>query len=335
MSRDISGITANDTIANLFPLAQAAMGAYVRSAELAYSIGAAVCASLTGARYGHWNNHRSLDDAVHLIARHRVTVLWGLTSFVRRILIRARELGADFSSVRMCSVTGEASSPAMREEMRAHMRALGTVSQIIFDRYGTTESGGLAQCKEEGPWHNPAPEMLYHEIVDPKSGQPLPDGERGWLALTHLDHRGTVLVRYLAGDVLSLDHTPCPHCGRTGDRLVGPVVRTKDLIKVKGTLINPAVLTATLDAIEEVQEFQVVLRKQDDTDPFSSDELVVRVATDHGDPHEVASKVADATVKAVQVRARVEFVSRDAIYDPTTQAKAARLVDMRPKWHEA
>jgi phenylacetate-CoA ligase len=327
---EISGINECDTIANLFPLAQAAMGAFVRSAELAYAVGASVCAALTGASYGSFGNHRSLDDAVRLIERHRATVLWGLTSFVRRVLIRAEELQADFTSVRMCAVTGEASSVAMRNDMRARMRSLGTESQIIFDRYGSTESGGLAQCREEGEWHNPAPELLYHEVVDPDTGRPLADGERGWLALTHLDHRGTVVMRYLVGDIVSITHQRCPHCGRTGERLVGPVVRSKDLVKVKGMLINPEVLMESIAAIEGVDEFQISVLKQNRDDPFSMDEILVRIATKRTDTDDLAATVARVTTHAVGVKARLEVVSPDAIYDPTQQAKASRFIDLRP-----
>ena len=66
----------------------------------------------------------------------------------------------------------------------------------------------------------------------------LPDGERGALAVTHLNRRGTVLVRFLVGDIVAVERGACPHCGRFGDRIVGPVVRTRDLVKVKGMLIN-------------------------------------------------------------------------------------------------
>ena len=87
--------------------------------------------------------------------------------------------------------------------------------------------------------------------------------ERGALAITQLNRRGTCLVRYLVGDIVSLTHEPCPHCGRTGDRIVPPIVRTKDLLKVKGMLINPTVLLESLTAVPNVDEFQVVLTRQD------------------------------------------------------------------------
>ena len=326
---EISGITDRDLLANLFPLTTAAMGAFVRSAPNAYAAGAAVAGALTGAPHGEFGVHRSLDDAVRMVERHRATVLWGVTSFVRRTLMRAAELGADFTSVRMCAVTGEASTAAMREDMRQRLRALGARGAVIFDRYGSTESGGFAQCREEFDWHNPAPEVLLHEIVDPDTGRRLPDGEPGALALTHLNRRGTTLIRYLVGDVARLAHDRCPHCGRNGERVVAPITRTKDLMKVKGMLINPTVLLETLRTVPGVDEFQVVLRRQDAADPFSMDELVVRVATTRADRHALATQLVTAAQTAVRVRPRVEFTTADDIYDPAKQTKAERLVDRR------
>ena len=326
---EISGVTENDVLANLFPLTQAPMGAFVRSSTNAYAAGATIAAALTGASFGDFGVHRSLDDAVRMVERHRATVLWGVTSFVRRVIMRANDLNADFSSVRMCGVTGEASSPEMREDMRQRLRGMGVVDPIIFDRYGSTESGGLAQCHEDGDWHNPAPDVLFHEVVDPDTGRRLPDGERGALAITHINRRGTTLIRYLVGDIVSLSHEVCPHCGRTGDRVVPPIVRTKDLLKVKGMLINPSVLLESLGAVPGIDEFQVVLAHQDPNDPYSMDEMIVRVASPRSDRDDLVSAVSEAAQRAAKVRPRIEFASASDIYDPAKEAKASRLVDRR------
>lgn len=326
---EISGINDRDILANLFPLTQTAMGAFSRSAANAYASGAAVVGALTGAPHGDFGVHRSLDEAVRMVERHRATVLWGVTSFVRRAIIRAAELGADFTSVRMCGVTGEASSAAMREDMRARLRAMGATNPVIFDRYGSTESGGLAQCHEDGDWHNPAPEVIFHEVVDPDTGRRLPDGERGALAITHINRRGTTLVRYLVGDIVSLAHGPCPHCGRIGDRVEPPIVRTKDLQKVKGMLINPTALLEAVRAVPGVDEYQVVLARVDAADPFSMDEMIVRVASPRTDREALTQAVIDAAQGAVRVRPRVEIAAAADIYDPARDTKATRLVDRR------
>jgi phenylacetate-coenzyme A ligase PaaK-like adenylate-forming protein len=326
---EISDIRETDVIANLFPLTPAPMGAFVRSATNAYAAGATIFGVLPGAAHGAFNVHRSMNQAVRSIALHRATILWGIPSFIRRVLLQAIETGADFRSVRMCAITGEASSPSMRDEIRRCLRLLGAHGTIVFDRYGSTEMGAFAQCHEEGDWHNPAPEIQFHEIVDPDTGRRLPDGERGALAVTHLDRRGTVLIRFLVGDVVSIDRTPCPHCGRHGERIIGPVVRTKDLVKVKGMLINPAVLLDALQGLADVDEVQVVVQRVDLNDPFSMDELLVRMSTKSLAKDQLANDIADRVQQAVSVKPRVEFTNVTDIYDPASQTKARRFVDKR------
>lgn len=326
---EISGIRDTDIIANLFPLTPAPMGAFVRSAANAYAAGAAIFAALPGAPFGAFDLPRSLEDVVRSVARHRASVLWGVPSYVRRVLLRALETGADFTNVRMCAISGEASSKAMREDLRRCLRELGAQGTTIFDRYGSTEMGAFAQCREESDWHNPAPEIQYHEVVDPDTGRRLPDGERGALAITHLDRRGTVLIRFLVGDIASVARGACPACGRNGDRIVGPIVRTKDLVKVKGMLINPAVLLQMLEAIPAIDEFQVVVKRQNDTDPLSMDELVIRLAAPAGERDALAHEIAARVEQAVRVRPRVEYAHASEIYVAGRETKAVRFVDQR------
>ena len=84
-----------------------------------------------------------------------------------RASLRAIEMRANFKSVRMCAITGGASSPALREDLRRCLRELQSAGTTVFDRYGSTRLGAFAQCREDGDWHNPTPELQYHEVVDP------------------------------------------------------------------------------------------------------------------------------------------------------------------------
>ena len=106
-------------------------------------------------------------------------------------------------------------------------------------------------------------------------------------------------------------------------------MRTKDLLKVKGMLINPTVLMEAIRGVPEVQEFQVVLTRQDPADPLSLDELVVRVASAGTDPAVLSARIVAAAQAAVRVRPRIEFVSMRDIYDPILHPKPVRLVDLR------
>ena len=146
--QELVDIRTTDVLANLFPLTSFPMGAYSRSADEAAAAGASIVFAHTGRSEGGFPVHHSLDEAVGLIERHGATILWGVAGYVRRVLVRARELGADFRSVRMAMITGEASSPAMRADMRRRMAELGCADTRLVNRYGSTEQGGsMVECQ--------------------------------------------------------------------------------------------------------------------------------------------------------------------------------------------
>ena len=110
--------------------------------------------------------------------------------------------------------------------------------------------GGLVQCAEDAPAQNVTPDLYHLEVVDPETGRRLPDGESGMLAITHLHRRGTVLLRYLVGDIVTLSREPCPLCGRIGERVVATPRRTGNLVKCRGMLVNTDVVIDVLSAVD-------------------------------------------------------------------------------------
>lgn len=329
---DILGMKSTDVIANVFPLTPYPMGGYIRSYSTAAATGCAIFSTNTGRPFDGFEVNRTLDEAVRLVETHRATVLYGVASFIRRMLIRAPELGVDFSSVRACMVTGEASSPAMREDMKRRMLALGQPDPKIWNRYGATESMSLVECVEGGGWHNPAPDQLLIEVVDPTTGIPVPDGTTGLHVITHLNRRGTVFVRYALGDLVSMDRGACPHCGRTSERIVSQPVRTRDIVKIKGMLVNVELLVESLNEIEHLDEFQFVIQKSDAADAFSFDELVLRIAAPDAHRAGVERAAAARTLEVAQIRPRIEPALANQIYDPERNDKPVRLVDLRPAY---
>ena len=149
---------------------------------------------------------------------------------------------------------------------------MGSPHVTVNNGYGMTElMGPSTECRENGGAHLPAPEQFYFEVVDPETYAPVPDGARGLLLLTHLNRRGTVLLRYVAGDVVALTHEQCPHCGRWEPRFLGSPYRVDGLTKVKGTLINPVVILDGLSGLlsRGVREYQVVISRENPHDPLS------------------------------------------------------------------
>lgn len=330
--QDLVGLRADDRIANLFPLTPFPMGAYGRAFDEAAAVGASMFCAHTGRDASVIPVHRSLDDAVNMVDTHRATVLWGVAGFVRRVLIRASELSADFRRVRMAMITGEASSIAMRDDMSRRMRELGCADARVVNRYGSTEKGvSMVECEPGSGFHSLAPDQIFHEVVDPDTGARLGDSVPGMLAFSHLLRRGTVFLRYQVGDRVTMTSERCPHCGRTSPRITSQPVRAGDIVKIKGTLVNLQALKDFLEEQPAIDEYQIVIRPTLVHDSLSGDELVIRLA---GRPAGVGADalqaLRDRIERRVHLSVTLESASRDEIFDPTTSAKPRRVVDLRP-----
>ena len=228
--------------------------------------------------------------------------------------------------MRLVLTSGEPVGETLRATLRDRLAQLGAPAIAIRARYAFTEmQGGLVQCAEGAAPQNLVPDLYHLEVVDPDTGRSLADGESGALAITHLHRRGTVLLRYLVGDIVTLSRTPCPICGRMGERVVATPRRTGNLVKCRGMLVNTDVIVDALSAMAELPEFQVVFASAGA--PDAMERLVIRIEQD-ADP-----ALHDAVVRrvreAVSLRPEVEFVARGALYDQERSIKAKRVVDLR------
>jgi phenylacetate-CoA ligase len=232
------------------------------------------------------------------------------------------------SEVRLVLTSGEPVPATLRAELREQLARLGASAVDIRARYAFTEmQGGLVQCAEDAPVQNVCPDLYHLEIVDPETGRSLADGESGALAITHLHRRGTVLLRYLVGDIVALSRASCPHCGREGERVVATPRRTGSLVKCRGMLVNTDVIVDMLAGMAGIGEFQIVFAGDDR--PGAMERLVIRIEreTDTALAEEVTRRVR----AAVSLRPEVEFVARGALYDQERSIKAKRVLDLRPK----
>jgi len=313
----LRGARPDDVIANLFPLTAVPHGAFIRALHAAASMNLRVVAALPGNPSPYFTLGNDLDHVVDIVARSRATLLWGVPSFVRRVVARAAEAGADFSAVRLAFVTGEGLPEVARDELTAALRRVGRPDSWVSISYGSTEiQGGMVECAPGSGYHNPAPDQLYLEIVDPQTHLPVPPGHSGLVLLTHLKRRGTVLLRYALGDISVLSRSRCPHCGSWTERLVAMPRRIDELLKIKGTLVNPDVLAQAVEAILGAREFQFTIEREP-----SGDRLRLKVAAGP----DIAG-LAEAVKKASGVTPTVEFVAFDAF---TAGWKLKRVMDLR------
>ena len=327
---EIRGVHAGDVIANLFPLTPRPHGAFIRVLHAAAALNIPVVSALPGNPSPYFTLGNELDAVVDVLVRSAPTILWGVPSYVRRVLARAGERQAKLDRVRLVFVTGEGISEAGREELLRHLRQLGAPAPAASVSYGMTEiQGGLVECRAGTGYHNPVPEQFLFEIVDPETHEPLEDGQPGLILLTHLHRRGTVLLRYVLGDITIRQRGRCPGCGRVTDRFVAAPYRADDLVKIKGTLINPALAIAALEGVSEVVDFQLTAEKADPTAPLSMDVLRLRVAARPGAGDALRGLLAERIKQAVGVTPVVEVVAPSALAGGGWKAK--RFVDLRTR----
>jgi len=332
----IACVTPDDIIVNTFPLGVVPHIGYFRMNQIAFSIGAPLVVGNTGSPFPEASIHRTMHDLIEMVERFKITVIGGIGSFCRRLIVEAERKGMDFSSVRNVLAMGEGVPKGMREDMRERLRNMGAKNVFISNPFGFTEcQASFAECAEFSGCHNYDPSLYFMEVVNPETGERLPDGQTGHLAITHLNRRGTVLLRYLIGDISAITNETCPYCGRCGQRLVIKAgstygTRTKELVKLKGTLINPETMKSEISNIPGVAEYQIIFTKEDLKDPYSLDRLLIKVAVSDRSPEDVARELRERILITAEMTPKIEFAKPEEIYDPTKSLKATRVVDLRP-----
>lgn len=280
------------------------------------------------------------------IARLRAEVLIGVPGYIYHLLRKAAADGMDLSSIQSVVLGAERVPPGLKQKICELLASMGARDVRVFGTYGFTEARmAFAECPTHDnryTGYHVYPDMAIFEVVDPKTGEVLPEGSDGELVFTPLQARASTVFRYRTGDLVrgGIRHEPCPHCGRTVPRISSDLTREssmKDLqlLKVKGTLVNLEDCAVLLGGIREVEEWQIELRKKDD-DPLEVDEMIVHLAVrDESMREGVAKTVREQFKGRLEVAPnRVEFLGLDAMLRKIgmeTEMKEKRFVDARPK----
>jgi phenylacetate-CoA ligase len=211
-----------------------------------------------------------LPQQVQIMQDFRSTALVGMPSYALAIAeaLEQSGVGRNELSLRVGLFGAEPWSEARRTEIesRLYLRA--------YDMYGLSEMGGpgvAGECAERCGLHLAEDHFLV-EVVDPVTGEALPEGEEGELVFTTLTKEALPLLRYRSGDLSRIDTTPCA-CGRTTARLARVSRRTDDTLFIHGVKVLPEAVGALLAEFKEAgNDFQLVVERAG-----SQDELEVRV----------------------------------------------------------
>ncbi len=153
------------------------------------------------------------------------------------------------------------------EEMRAGIeKVLGIKA---YDIYGLTETSGPGvsfECEEQTGMHINEDHFLA-EIIDPDTGEVLPEGSRGELVFTSLDKEAFPLLRYRTRDICVLTRKPCS-CGRTHIKMSKPMGRTDDMLIIRGVNVFPSQIETVLLNEGYQPNYQIIVDRKNNTDTF-------------------------------------------------------------------
>ncbi|MEF2654831.1 MAG: phenylacetate--CoA ligase [Eggerthellaceae bacterium] len=184
------------------------------------------------------------------------TVLCATSSYA---LLLAEEIAERGIRDKLALKKGVIGSERWGEKMRHRIET--ELGIEIFDIYGLTEIYGPGigiSCHEHNGMHIWS-DYVYVEVVDPKTGAPVPDGEIGELVLTTLCKEGAPLIRYRTHDLTRIIPGDCA-CGLKHPRIDTLVGRTDDMFKVKGVNMFPAQVEEVIAATSGTSsEYQVMI----------------------------------------------------------------------------
>ena len=223
---------------------------------------------------------------IALMDRIQPNAIIGMPTFVYHLLTEAAALGKCWKQLKIICLGGEKVPAVLRKKLQELVETLGSPAVKVVSMYGFTEAKmAFPECPSysgtDATGFHLSPDMGIVEIVDPETGQPVPNGTPGEIVYTPIDARGTVVLRYRTGDLLDggLTWETCPQCGRTVPRLLGNIrrvseIRCMKIDKLKGTMVDFNHLEQILDDQEGLQAWQIELRKAHD-DPLECDVVIV------------------------------------------------------------
>ncbi len=264
---------------------------------------------------------------IKLIRDFNVTALHIIPSFALYFAGKVREEGFDPADMpwKIALIGAEPHTEYTRQkiEEELHIKA--------YNSYGLTEMNGPGvafECTEQSGMHV-WEDSYFAEIIDPETGESVPDGEIGELVMTTLTREGMPIIRYRTRDLTRFIPGQCK-CGRTSKRIDRIVGRADDMLIIKGVNIYPMQIENIIMAMPEVgQNYLIELFREGFIDQIKvkveiKDQYFVEdMRALQGLQKKIASKLRDE----ILVTPRVELVQHDSI--PKTEGKAKRVLDLR------
>ena len=257
------------------------------------------------------------------------TVLACTPSFALHLWEAGMETGINFRDLplKIGIFGGEPWSESMRHSMEEKM---GIDAHNIYGLSEIMGPGVAIDCMEHNGIHLWEDHFLA-EIIDPVTGENLPDGEVGELVITTLTKEGSPLIRYRTRDLTSIDSTPC-RCGRTHLRLSRLAGRTDDMLIIRGVNVFPQQIENLLMETRGISpNYLIVVDRQGTLDTLEVQvEVTPQLFHDKiRDLQALESRLQDSIKEFCGVTAKIRLMEPHSI--ERSGGKATRVLDRRPK----
>ena len=217
---------------------------------------------------------------------------------------------------------------AWSEEMRRDIeKGLGIKA---YDIYGLTEISGPGvafECEAQTGMHINEDHFIA-EIIDPETGEVLPEGSKGELVFTCITKEAFPLLRYRTRDICVLTREACP-CGRTHVKMSKPMGRSDDMLIVKGVNVFPSQIEAVLLEQGYPANYQIVVDRVNHSDTLEvMVEMTPEIFSDSlGQITDMEKKLVAALKAMLGIYAKVKLVAPKSI--TRSEGKAVRIIDKR------
>ena len=198
----------------------------------------------------------------------------------------------------------------------------------VYNSYGLTEMNGPGvafECEHKAGLHLWEDNFIL-EIINPATGEPLPEGETGEMVLTTLKREAMPIIRYRTRDITSIITEPCK-CGRTHRRLNRITGRSDDMLIIRGTNIFPQQIERVLMSFPQVgRNYVIVIEGLDDM----TVKVELSAAGFDGQVEHLAAlqnQMVEKLKAETWVKPKVELLAPGAL--PVTEGKAKRVIDKR------
>ena len=282
------------------------------------NIGAAIVPSSTG----------NTEKQIMFMKDFGTTLLVATPSYALRIGEVAQQIGVDPKTDLNVRI-GLVGSELLTEAMRTEMHKMWGEDMLVTSNYGMSElmgPGVSGECEYLCGMHINE-DFFIPEIIDPKTGEVLPPGEKGELVITCIYKEALPLIRYRTKDVTRLIYEPCK-CGRTTVRMENLDGRTDDMLKIRGVNVFPSQIEEVLLGIDEIgPHYEIIVTRKNHSDILEIRVELVRPVDVYKELEELEKKIKHRLRIVLGLDAKIRLESPNTLQ--RFERKTKRIKDLR------